>query len=454
MARKKAPLGNVALAAVTAGPVAKSTVFDASTAAARPSDPDRDVLEAQLLQLITPYSRVLVVGRDTCPLSRTLSSAGCQVSVVEADGVDLDATLEDARFDVIVAVRLLEHVRNPVGVLTALGRHLSADGSVVAAVPNVMHARIRLGFLAGRSPAGLLSPDDASPSHWYDSAALQHTFERAGFVITRIERHIETLDPEGSPLNGTPLPAALVEELTRNADAMTRTYVVVAHRFPLAGHVRLELRVRDLSQSHDRSLEHVQALDERTGGLDRRYAELKRMYDGAVSSIDRVGGEVQLISARDARLRSSLSAAHQRLTNDRAGMETVRRDLARFQYELLVLRVRAAVEAAVPPGAVVLVVSKGDERLLAFSGRTGWHFLRNDKGLYAGHHPADSTGAIAALEQLRAAGAAYVVFPHVAMWWLDHYAEFRAHLERHARVVLRDERTAVIYALDRPGARR
>jgi hypothetical protein len=198
----------------------------------------------------------------------------------------------------------------------------------------------------------------------------------------------------------------------------------------------------------------VQALDERTGGLDRRYAELKRMYDGAVSSIDRVGGEVQLISARDARLRSSLSAAHQRLTNDRAGMETVRRDLARFQYELLVLRVRAAVEAAVPPGAVVLVVSKGDERLLAFSGRTGWHFLRNDKGLYAGHHPADSTGAIAALEQLRAAGAAYVVFPHVAMWWLDHYAEFRAHLERHARVVLRDERTAVIYALDRPGARR
>ena len=42
-------------------------------------------------------------------------------------------------------------------------------------------------------------------------------------------------------------------------------------------------------------------------------------------------------------------------------------------------------------------MSKGDERLLAFNGRTGWHFLRNDKGLYAGHHPADSAAAIAAL---------------------------------------------------------
>jgi hypothetical protein len=101
-----------------------------------------------------------------------------------------------------------------------------------------------------------------------------------------------------------------------------------------------------------------------------------------------------------------------------------------------------------------LVVSKGDERLVAFNGRTGWHFLRNDKGQYAGHHPADSGAAIAALEDLRTAGATYLVFPQVALWWLDHYAGLRDHLDKHGRVVVRDDRTAVIYALDRPGARR
>jgi hypothetical protein len=403
-------------------------------------DPDRDAIESQLLQLVTPYSRVLVVGRETSPLSRTLANAGCQVSIVDdPDESDLGAALDGARFDTIVAVRLLEHVRNPVGLLTALGKHLSADGGVVAAVPNIMHARIRLGFLAGRSPAGLLSPDDTSPSRWYDGAALQQTFERAGFLITRIERQLESFDPAG-PMDGPRLPPALVEELTRNADAMTRTYVVLAHPFPLAGHVRLELRVRDLSQSHERSAEHVKALEARTEGLDGRYAELKRVCDG--------------ISDRDSRLQSSLATAHQRLTSDRAGLEAVRRDLTRFQYELLVHRVRAAVESALPSGAIALVVSKGDERLVAFNGRTGWHFLRNEKGLYAGHHPADSAAAIAALETLRAAGAGYLVFPQVALWWLDHYAELRAHLDTHGRVVLRDERTAVIYAFDRPRGRR
>ena len=437
MARKKVPLGNVALAARTAVPAGTAAVLHAPAAPGRPSDAERDAIESQLLQLVTPYGRVLVIGRDTWPLSRTLSSVGCQVSVVE--GVDLDAALEGAQFDTIVAVRLLEHVRNPVAMLTALGKHLAAEGGVVAAVPNVMHARIRLGFLAGRSPAGLLSPDDTAPSRWYDSATLQQTFERAGFLITRIERHLESFDPDG-PTDGPRLPPALLEELTRNADAMTRTYVVQAHPFPLAGHVRLELRVRDLSQSHARSAEHLKALEERTDGLDSRYDELKRVCDG--------------ISERDTRLRSSLVTAHQRLTSDRAGLEAVRRDLTRFQYELLVLRVRMLVESALPPGAIALVVSKGDERLVAFDARTGWHFLRNEKGLYAGHHPADSAAAITALEQLRAAGAAYLVFPHVALWWLDHYAEFRAHLERHGRVVVRDERTAVIYAFDRPGARR
>jgi len=455
MARRKAPLGNVALAALAAGPVATSAALQPATAPTRASDSDRDAIESQLLQLVAPYSRVLVIGRDTWPLSRTLSNAGCRVSVVaDPDGSDLDAALEGAQFDVIVALRLLEYVRNPPAVLTALGKHLSAEGGVVAAVPNVMHANIRLGFLAGRSPAGLLSPDDDSPSHWYDIATLQHTFERAGFVITRIERHLEEIDADGPSLDGPRLPPALVEELTRSADAMTRTYVVLAHRFPLAAQVRLELRVRDLSQSHDHSVEQLKILDERTEGLDSRYVELKRACDGTLSSLDRVAADLQLIAARDARLRTSLTAAHQRLSSDRAGLDVVRRDLTRFLYELLVQRVRTAVESAIPAGAIALVVSKGDERLLAFNGRTGWHFLRNDKGQYAGHHPADSAAAIAALEQLRAAGAAYLVFPQVALWWLDHYAGFRDHLDRHARVVVRDERTAVIYALDRPGARR
>ena len=99
-------------------------------AAARPSEADRDAIETRLLQLVSPHSRVLVVGCDTWPLSRSLSSAGCRVSVVETrhdapagsatfsdrvivgdpDTLNLNATLDGAQFDAIVVVRLLEHV--------------------------------------------------------------------------------------------------------------------------------------------------------------------------------------------------------------------------------------------------------------------------------------------------------------------------------------------------------
>jgi SAM-dependent methyltransferase len=433
----------------------------------RPGEADRDEIETQLFQLVDPHSRVLVIGRDTWPLSRTLSSAGCRVSVVETrhdapagsatfsdrvivgdpDALNLDATLDGPLFDAIVAVRLLEHVRNPVEMLAVLGRHLSADGRVVAAVPNLMHGRIRLGFLAGRSPAGLLTPDATSPSHWYDGAVLQRTFERAGFVITRTERHIESFDADAS-LDGIPVPPALMDGLTRDVDAMTRTYVVVAHPFPLAGHVRLELQLRELTQSYGRVAEQTQAVERRTEGLDSRYAELKRICDDTVSRVDRIGADVQLAAARDSGLKPSLAAARHRLTSSRMALEDVRRDLTRFQYDLMVRRVRTTVEEALPPGAIALVASKGDEQLVTFDGRTGWHFLRNGKGQYAGHHPADSAAAIEALQRLRTAGASYLVFPQVAFWWLDHYGGLRDHLDRHGRLVMRDDRTAVIYALD------
>ena len=55
--------------------------------------------------------------------------------------------------------------------------------------------------------------------------------------------------------------------------------------------------------------------------------------------------------------------------------------------------------------------------------------------MYAGHHPADSEAAIHHLEDLRAAGRAYLV-PATSSWWLDHYDDFRNHLERHDRCIV------------------
>jgi hypothetical protein len=93
------------------------------------------------------------------------------------------------------------------------------------------------------------------------------------------------------------------------------------------------------------------------------------------------------------------------------------------------LRCEIVTTFAIPAGATVLVVSKGDEALLRIQGCTGWHFPRADNGAYAGHHPADSAEAIAHLEALRTQGARYLVFPSTSLWWFDFYAGFREHLD-------------------------
>jgi glycosyltransferase involved in cell wall biosynthesis len=116
-------------------------------------------------------------------------------------------------------------------------------------------------------------------------------------------------------------------------------------------------------------------------------------------------------------------------------------------YQLLIVRIREAVCAALPPGATVVVVSKGDEELLELGeGRRGWHFPQNEEGVYAGYYPAGDSEAIAHLEELRDRGAEFLLFPGTAFWWLEKYEEFGRHLENRYRRVWNDE-TCIIYEL-------
>jgi hypothetical protein len=117
------------------------------------------------------------------------------------------------------------------------------------------------------------------------------------------------------------------------------------------------------------------------------------------------------------------------------------------QYQELVQRIRDIVVGAVPLGATVLVVSRGDPQLVQFLGRVGWHFPQTERGEYAGHHPANSTDAIAHLEELRDRGARFLLFPCTASWWLDYYDELRTYLETRYRQRWSDD-DCVIFELE------
>jgi hypothetical protein len=211
-----------------------------------------------------------------------------RVVVGDPDAMDLERTLDGAPLDAVVVVQLLEHVRNPVRMLTTLGRHLSAEGCLVAAVPNIMHGSIRLGFLTGDCPAGLLTSDGASPSHWYDRAAMQRTCDRAGFVITRLERQTETFEPDRAVLDGTPLPTEIVASVMRDADAMTLRSSSLRTR-SATGRFSRGARAGSGSRQAPATDTEAQRAEGQPGG------ELKRVVDGAVWKLDRIASDLQSV---------------------------------------------------------------------------------------------------------------------------------------------------------------
>jgi glycosyltransferase involved in cell wall biosynthesis len=128
---------------------------------------------------------------------------------------------------------------------------------------------------------------------------------------------------------------------------------------------------------------------------------------------------------RDAR-RRELQDLREQVRHAHARREQLREQLWRRE---VVEGVHAYVERALPAGARVLVVSRGDEDVVGFTSHRGAHFPQTADGAYAGHHPADSAAAIVHLSELRARGAEYLVVPATSQWWLEYYDGFAAHVE-------------------------
>jgi hypothetical protein len=188
---------------------------------------------------------------------------------------------------------------------------------------------------------------------------------------------------------------------------------------------RAARRRAEATLSHERQLDGFEQLYERL--LDSPRPEPVTAAPRR-SHADQLRGELEELDARSRALREQL-----------------------WRREV-VDEVRSFVARELPPGARVLVVSRGDEEIVAFPGHVGAHFPQVAGGDYAGHHPTDSAEAIAHLASLREAGAEYLVIPATSGWWLDHYADLARHLEDdHDRVASADDRF-VAFAIGTPKA--
>ncbi len=92
-----------------------------------------------------------VTGIEISP-EAAASARSKGVTVLESDIEN--APLPEGAWDVILALEVLEHLRDPLSVLETLLEHLADDGELVFSLPNEFHCLRRIAILFGGEPFG------------------------------------------------------------------------------------------------------------------------------------------------------------------------------------------------------------------------------------------------------------------------------------------------------------
>ncbi|HEV2062204.1 MAG TPA: class I SAM-dependent methyltransferase [Solirubrobacteraceae bacterium] len=157
---------------------------------------------ALLLAAAPGGARVLDVGCAEGYLARALLERGCSVVGVEADPAAADQASRwceavvagdvedpavrariDGPFDRVLFGDVLEHLRDPVGVLRWARGLLASQGQVVASLPNIAHWTARRQLVRGRFPQDDHGLFDRTHLRFFTRASARELFAAAGLRV-------------------------------------------------------------------------------------------------------------------------------------------------------------------------------------------------------------------------------------------------------------------------------
>lgn len=96
--------------------------------------------------------------------------------------------LPDQTFDLITCLDVLEHLVDPWEVLKQLRSKLTADGVIVASVPNVRHFSAIIQLLVKKDfPQHAWGTFDRTHLRWFTEKSLRRMFEETGYQVERLE---------------------------------------------------------------------------------------------------------------------------------------------------------------------------------------------------------------------------------------------------------------------------
>jgi 2-polyprenyl-3-methyl-5-hydroxy-6-metoxy-1,4-benzoquinol methylase len=250
---------------------------------------------SKIVSLVPPGTRVLEFGCATGYMTEVLKNRlGCTVVGIEidrdaaalaeqyaervivgdAETIDYAAELSGEEFDVVMFADVLEHLKEPGDVLRRVRPFVAENGVVIASIPNIAHASVRLALLGGEfryREWGLL---DDTHLRFFTRASIQDLFEETGYAVTHWLR--QRLDVGETEIKVPQVPEAVREWLASDPEATTYQFVLRAVVSESSAQLRLLREEIEQLRPHRDAATHLAAAREE---LD----ELRPLRDEVVS---------------------------------------------------------------------------------------------------------------------------------------------------------------------------
>jgi glycosyltransferase involved in cell wall biosynthesis len=109
------------------------------------------------------------------------------VSTIDVEQVELTTIIgKDTKIDCLVYGDVLEHLRDPWGVMRQHARYLSDNGQVIACIPNIQHWSVLVNLLRGQWQYGESGLLDRTHLRFFTLDSIKQMFEAAGLYIYEI----------------------------------------------------------------------------------------------------------------------------------------------------------------------------------------------------------------------------------------------------------------------------
>lgn len=151
-----------------------------------------------------------------------------EVIFADLDETNLSVVFPDQHFDVVTCLDVLEHLKDPVRILTSIKSLIGSEGYVIASIPNIAHISVRLSLLRGQfsySDFGLL---DKTHLKFFTKDSVYDLFEQAGYEIVSFRRVTRNLNETEIKLQLSEKESKLIDDLSNDIEALTYQFSVVA----------------------------------------------------------------------------------------------------------------------------------------------------------------------------------------------------------------------------------